>query len=240
MQFNRLLREKRLEIRYLIVGELLILALLVFSSSDALAGVESQVMGWLQAAAEVGVVGLFLMALISNAVPVINIPYMLVALTYVIVNNSPAHILAFTLATGIGSSIGKIAAYILAARVATRFESLARSPLSRWVSALVHRRPGMVPLLVLLGGSAILPVDAALIPLALINYPPQRVWLPLVFGKCLQSAGLALGALYVFNLAGNSAGLKVDLTFGILLATLLLAAYQVEKAKTTPLEPVAA
>jgi hypothetical protein len=240
MQFNRLLREKRLEIRYLIVGELLILSLLAFSSSNALAGAETQVMGWLQAAAEVGVVGLFLMALISNAVPVINIPYMLVALTYVIVNDSPAHVLAFTLATGIGSSIGKIAAYVLAARVATRFESLAYSPLSRRISDLVTRRPRFAPLLVFAGAGTVLPLDAALMPLVLVNYPARRVWLPLTVGKCLQSASLALGALYAFNLAGDSAGLKVDLTFGILLATLLLAAYQVEKAKTAQLEPVTA
>jgi len=230
-RLSEALGEKRLEFKYAVLGGLLILLLAGFSSSRAMAPLETDLMRALEAAAGIGLVGMFAIALISNLAVIVNIPFMVVALPWVLADPTPGGVLAFSLATGIGAGLGKLAAYALAVRVAARIPSLGDSPLHAWISAQMTRRPRFAPLMIFIAAGTVIPLDPALMPLLLVGYPARKVAAPLLLGKIVLSLTMALTLLAVAQSFGVGGSMNVDLTFGVVLGTVLLVGYQVEKAR---------
>jgi hypothetical protein len=133
---NRLvvnLHARRLELKYAGVAGLFAVLLLIISTNPLFSPVESDLLAALETAVGIGFAGLFAIAFMSNLVVIINIPFMLVALPWVVADPSPAGMLLFSLSTGIGAGLGKLVAFALAERVAARFRSLSGSPLPTWI-----------------------------------------------------------------------------------------------------------
>lgn len=229
--FNRILYERRLELKYLALGGVCASLLLALSASPLFGLVEDDLISVMEAALGMGLAGLFAIALISNLAIIVNIPFMLVALPWVVANPTPEGVLLFSVITGSGAALGKLIAYALALRVTARFATLDDSPLPRWMTAQIERHPRFAPVLVFLAASTILPLDPALMPLILVGYPACRVAVPLALGKITHSLTLALVIVMSSSSLGMGGGLNVDLTLGVVLVTLLLVAYQVEKAQ---------
>ncbi|MBN1563261.1 MAG: hypothetical protein JXA10_05445 [Anaerolineae bacterium] len=225
------LSTRRLEIKYSVVAGCLTLLLVILSSKPFFSPIESDLIGVLEAAVGFGVIGLFAIAFFSNLMVIINIPFMLVALPWVVADPTLSGMVLFSLSTGIGAGLGKLIAYALAARVASRFESLNDSTLHRWISAQIARRPRFAPALVFIAAGTVLPLDPALMPLLLVDYPARKVAVPLLAGKVLQSFTMALLIVLMSSSLGVGGGMNVDLTLGVLLGTLLLVGYQIEKGR---------
>lgn len=225
------LYQYQLELKYIMIGTLCMALLVALSASSALMVVEDDLIAVMEAALGLGLIGLFLIAFTSNLAVIVNIPFMLVALPWVVANPTPGGIVLFSLATGVGAGLGKLIAYVLAVRVASRFETLSDSPLHRWISTQIEQYPRFAPLLVFIATTTILPLDPALMPLLLVGYSPHKVALPLLTGKIVHSLSLALVIVAMSASLGMGGGLNIDLTVGVVLATLLLVGYQVEKAR---------
>jgi hypothetical protein len=172
------------------------------------------------------------MAFFSNVVVLVNIPFMLVALPWVVADTSLSSVLLFSAITGIGASLGKLLAYSLASRVVARFEVFGDSPFQAWVATQMERYPHFAPVLVFLAAGTFLPLDPALTPLLLVKYPAHKIALPLITGKILQSLTLVLAIGLVSISLGTGGSMNAALTLGVVLGTLLLVAYQIEKART--------
>jgi hypothetical protein len=238
---NRLvvnLHARRLELKYAGVAGLFAVLLLIISTNPLFSPVESDLLAALETAVGIGFAGLFAIAFMSNLVVIINIPFMLVALPWVVADPSPAGMLLFSLSTGIGAGLGKLVAFALAERVAARFRSLSGSPLPTWISHQIERRPLFAPALVFLAAGTVLPLDPVLIPLLLVGYPVRSVAAPLLLGKIAQSLTMALVIGSMSASLGIGGGMSVDVTLGVVLGTLVLIAYQIEKGRMThpPLE----
>jgi hypothetical protein len=231
---NRLLvtiHTRRLELKYGVVAGCLSLLLVMMSSRPFFSPIESDLIALLETAVGFGMVGLFAIAFFSNLAVIINIPFMLVALPWVVANPTLLGILLFSLSTGIGAGLGKLTAYALASRVAARFESLNDSALHAWISSQIARRPRFAPALVFLAAGTVLPLDPALMPLLLVGYPARKVAFPLLAGKVFQSLTMALLIVMMSSSLGVGGSVNVDLTLGVLLGTLVLVAYQIEKRR---------
>ncbi|MBN2303680.1 MAG: hypothetical protein JXQ72_04350 [Anaerolineae bacterium] len=225
------LNQRRLELKYLVMGVLLTTLLFICSTQPFFTDIETGLFAALETMMKFGLVGLFVIAFFSNLVVIINIPFMVVALPWVVANPSPVGIVLFSLITGVGAGLGKLITYTLASRVTAQFETLSASPLHGWISTQIERRPRFAPALVFLAAGTILPLDPALMPLLLVGYPARNVAAPLISGKMLQSLSLALLMVLITSSLGMGGGVNVDLTFGVILGTLLLMAYQVEKTR---------
>lgn len=238
---NRLivnLHARRLELKYAGVAGLLAVLLLIISTNPVFSPVESDLLAALETAVGIGLAGLFAIAFMSNLVVIVNIPFMLVALPWVVADPSPAGMLLFSLSTGIGAGLGKLIAYALAERVAARFELVSSSLLPALISRQIKRRPRFVPALVFLAAGTVLPLDPVLLPLLLVGYPVRSVAAPLLLGKIAQSLTMALVIGSMSASLGVGGGMNVDVTLGVVLGTLVLIAYQIEKGRMShpPLE----
>jgi hypothetical protein len=231
---NRLivnLHARLLELKYATVAGLLALFLLIISSSSFFTPVESDLLAALETAVGIGLAGLFAIAFMSNLVVIVNIPFMLVVLPWVVADPSPVGMLLFSLSTGIGAGLGKLVAYALAERVAARFKLVGGSLLHAWISQQIERRPRFAPALIFLAAGTVLPLDPVLLPLLLVGYPVRSVAAPLLLGKIAQSLTMALVIGSMSASLGVGGGMNADVTLGIVLGTLVLVAYQIEKGR---------
>jgi hypothetical protein len=71
-----------------------------------------------------------------------------------------------------------------------------------------------------------------------VGYPVRSVAAPLLLGKIAQSLTMALVIGSMSASLGIGGGMSVDVTLGVVLGTLVLIAYQIEKGRMThpPLE----
>ncbi len=227
------LHTRRLELKYGLVAGTLTALLFVMSSNPLFTPIESDLVSALEAAVGIGIVGLFAIAFLSNLVVIINIPFMLVALPWVVANPTPLGLLLFSLSTGIGAGLGKLITYTLAARVTARFDALSGSALHTWISSQIKRHPRFAPALVFIAAGTILPLDPALMPLLLVGYPARKVAAPLLMGKVVLSFTTALLIVLMSSSLGVGGGMNMDLTLGVMVGTLVLVAYQIEKGRGT-------
>lgn len=229
------LRRWRLEIRYITIGAMLIGILVMMGRLPAFDVYEARLLALMDSAVALGIAGLFLGAFASNLTVVISIPYVLFALSYVLIHDSLIGVAVFSLATGLGGALGKMVPYTLTTTLARRVKDLPDSALYRWVRTTISNHPSLTPLLVFLIASSVLPLDLIILPLALVSYPARKLFAPLLLGKVLHSLSLALCTLYLMNLTGmsESAGLRVDLTVCVAVVSLLVIVYQIERANSS-------
>lgn len=229
------IRHRRVEIKYLLLGVGSVGGLLLLSSSGVLRGLDVYVYNLLGVLTRWGLPGIFLGAVLSNSVLLVNVPYTLVVLSAVLVNDSLVYMAGLSLASGGGAALGKLFAYTVASGVVAQMDTstLTRSALYRRILARVNGHPRLVPLTVFGAMVTPLPNDLILLPLAAMNYPLRRIALPTIAGKVLHSLSLALCLRYLVDLGGErvTQSVRIDLSLSLLVMSALIVLYQIEKSR---------
>jgi hypothetical protein len=222
----------RVEIKYLVIGTVLLGALIALDETHVLGNLDHAVVDLLDASRGLGVIGMFLLALVSNCAVFVQVPYTLPLLSAAIGGSSLLNMVALGVAAGVGAGFGEIIKYHVAHRVLSERPQLNRSSLYRWVLRQAEERPRHVKWIVFVWAGSVLPDDTVIIPLAMIKYGVRRIAIPLFLGKVFHNV---LFAIIFFALSKQAedivkGGLRVDLAFGLIVTFLLVVAYQIEKA----------
>jgi hypothetical protein len=225
-------RRHRVEIKYLVIGLVLLAALIALERSDVLGNLDHTVVDILDATEGLGVIGMFLLALVSNCAVFVQVPYTLPLLSAAIGGNSLPEMLALGAAAGVGAGFGEIIKYHVAHKVLGKKPQLHRSGLYQWILTQAHDKPRHVKWIVFGLAGSVLPDDTVIIPLAMIRYPIRRIAFPLFAGKVMHNLIFASVFYAVSETAEDFVkhGLRIDLAFALIVTFLLIVAYQVEKA----------
>jgi hypothetical protein len=226
------LHRHKVEVKYFIIGAVLLGGLILLERSDVLGNLDHTVVDLLDATKGLGIVGMFLVALVSNCAVFVQVPYTLPLLSAAIGGNSLGSMLALGAAAGVGAGCGEIIKYHIAHKVLSKKPHLHRSKLYQWILTQAHDKPRHVKWIVFGLAASVLPDDTVIIPLALIKYPIRRIAVPLFTGKVIHNLIFA-GIFYAISETAEDFvkhGLRVDLAFGLIVTFLLVIAYQVEKA----------
>lgn len=223
----------RIEIKYVIIGAVLLGALIALDRTHVLGNLDHVVVDVLDATEGLGAIGMFLVALVSNCAVFIQVPYTLPMLSSALGGASYVDMLVLGVAAGVGAGFGEIIKYQVAHRVLSKKPHLHRSRLYQWVVRQAEEKPRHVKWIVFFWAGSVLPDDTVIIPLAMIKYGVRRIALPLFMGKVLHN--IVFASIFYF-LADEvedivKGGLRIDLAFGLIVTFLLIVAYQIEKAR---------
>jgi hypothetical protein len=229
---RQFVRRRRVELKYILLGIVLIGLLISLDRSHLLGNLDNAVVDVLDATEGLGAIGMFVVALISNCAVFVQVPYTLPLLSAAIGGASLPEMLVLGTAAGIGAGFGEIIKYHIADRVLAKKPELHRSKIYQWVERQAVERPRHVKWIVFAWAGSIIPDDTVIIPLAMIRYGVRRIAVPLFFGKVLHNLVFASIFYAVSDTAEDvvKSGLRVDLAFGLIVTFLLVVAYQVEKA----------
>jgi membrane protein YqaA with SNARE-associated domain len=225
-----------LQLKYVLIALVALAGLIFLSRSGALAGLNGLVADVTTLSSEWGLVGMFLLGLLANAVLIVQVPYLLPLFIFALdASNSVWMLLPVSIATGIGAGMGEIVSYAIAYQIAARSDAFERSALLNWIQDKITRYPRTTTLFIFL--SALLPVpdDLVIIPLALIRYPLRYVLLPMFLGKIVLAFSFALLFRFVSDVSGMSldAAAQVDFSVGLIIGFVLLILYQIERSRLT-------
>jgi membrane protein DedA with SNARE-associated domain len=222
----------RIEVKYLVIGALVIGALIALDRSEVLGNLDHVVTDVLDATKGLGAVGMFVVALVSNCAVFVQIPYTLPLLSAAISGSSLGDMLILGTAAGIGAGFGEIIKYHVADRVLAKRPDLGRSGLYQWALRQATEKPRHVKWIVFIWAATIIPDDTVVIPLAMIRYGIRRIWVPLFVGKVVHNLFFATLFYALSDTAEDlvKGGLRIDLAAGLLVAFFLVVLYQVEKA----------
>ncbi|MBN2305855.1 MAG: hypothetical protein JXQ72_15335 [Anaerolineae bacterium] len=228
-----LLRKYRIEIKYSLISAAILAGMGALNTTGALDGVERQVNRFMDSMTDWGMVGLFIIGLFANMTLVFMIPYALPLMTLSIYADSVWHVVALGTAAGVGAGIGEIASYAVAHTIVSNVDDLEDSALFRWTRRTIDRRPGVIPLFVWLASATPAPDMVIIVPLAMIQYPWQKMIVPMITGKIFQNVVMALVYRSASDWAAGmiSDDINFDMTATFAILFILLIAYQVEKAR---------
>jgi membrane protein YqaA with SNARE-associated domain len=229
------MRRYRVEIKFLLLSIFLLGSLFILAQNDVFGGLEDDVNHFMDNMSELGVVGVFIVALIANSSLLIQVPYTLPMLSVAVYTDDLPGLVILGIATGMGAGIGEIVSYAIASNIAAHIRELSKSSLFRWIRDTINRHPHLIPFFVFIGAAFPIPDDLIVMPLAVINYPIRKLMIPMFTGKILHNFTIA----FVFHYATSQAkgmisrDVNVDLSLGILVIFILVIGYQVEKARVS-------
>lgn len=228
-----MLKRHRLEIKYGFIAVLLLGGLIALSSTEALSSLDSGVDSLMDAAEDVGFIGIFLIALIANSSLLIQIPYTVPLISLALAGASLEKMLLMGVALGVGAGFGEVISYGIASKILGANPSLSESSLFQWVRRTVTAHPRVTPFLVFAWAASILPDDTIVIPLAMMRYGLRRIAVPLFTGKVVHGLVVTLLSYYATDWVADSisSGVKTDLALGIIIAFVLVVLYQVERTR---------
>ena len=153
-------------------------------------------------ASEKGILGAFIITLLSNSSLFITVPYTSVIFFLGSAGVSP---IILGISSGIGAVIGETISFfigwggslLLAKKHEARFERINR---------LLKSRPRLTPVLIYIFGATPLPDDILLVPLGFIRYPFFKIILPLTLGKITNVMSIAFLGRYSSSLFHNLFG----------------------------------
>ncbi|MCS7128607.1 MAG: VTT domain-containing protein [Sulfolobales archaeon] len=161
--------------------------------------------------ASYGVLGIFLVSLLSNSMPYAFIPYLILILHYSAAVTDPAVRLAITIASALGATIGKLVVYYVG-RV-TRVVLSDKARRATKIFSQIARRSLFIA--ILLFASLPLPDDVLYIPLGLSSYNATAYVLAVLIGKLILTGTivyfgalareLLLESLYIDNVYASTA-----------------------------------
>ncbi len=228
------LSRRSLEIKYLLIGIVLLSVQYYLSHHGLLQSVQERTIALIDTAAGYGLVGVFAGAVLANLAILISVPYTAITVTVALATGDPVSLVVICVVTGLGAGVGKIISYTLAHNLAAQHEAqLAASPLLAHLQDFLAAHPRTAPLLVFLAAFTILPDDWVMVPLALIRYPVRRTVLPMLIGKVLHGLSLIVMILLAVEPEEMTASSRADLTLSTLIISLLVVLYQIEQHTST-------
>ncbi|HEY7270703.1 MAG TPA: hypothetical protein VH951_12840, partial [Dehalococcoidia bacterium] len=183
--------------------------------------------------ADVGFIGIFLIAAVPNALPMVHIPETLPVVSLALSGASLNTMLWAGVWAGLGCAVGETISYCLAYKVLGANESMKDSGLYRWVMRNVAAHPRIVPAVIFIFAATPLPDDCVIIPLAMMRYGLRRVLPPLFAGKIIHTIVVAALIYFLSDSFRNttSAGAGLDATLLLLVVFVLGIFYQAEKSR---------
>jgi membrane protein YqaA with SNARE-associated domain len=230
-----LIKRYRIEIEFSLLAIVLLGGLAYLAHIDAFAALDDDLNRFMDNMTELGLIGVFVIALISNSSLLIQVPYTLPMLSVAAYSDNLPELLALGIATGMGAGIGEIVSYAIAYNIAAHIKELSKSSFFRWIRDTIDRHPTSIPLFVFLGAVTPIPDDIVVMPLAVINYPIRKLMLPMFAGKIVHNFTVAVIFHYATTQAQDyvSRDVNVDLSLAVLIVFVLVIGYQVEKARVT-------
>jgi len=129
-----------------------------------------------------GLIGVFLVSMISNAIPYTTVPYLLFIAVYTAATGrTPEHVLLVSLSGGVGAAVGKIAVYYVGRGFARLLPKSTRASMEQSVKLLRKS----VFLIILLAAATPIPDDVVNIPASIVGYDVLRYFTAVVLGKIL-------------------------------------------------------
>ena len=208
---------------------------MLFNDLHLFSGLDSLTQSTLRDSKDLGVLAVFVIALVANVALLVQVPYTIPLLAAAIAGAQPGHMMVLGIAAGIGASIGGLISYLIAEKILPRRPALEASRLYRWVMRTTTVRPRLASFVVFLGVATPVPDDAVIIPLAMVGHGVRKLAPPLVTGKLVHNVAIAL-VFYQFTAwatSSTSTHVRADLVVGAMLVFLLMIAYQTEKARST-------
>lgn len=227
---RQVLSRWHLEIKYFLAGVVLLGLQAILSRQGALSLVQERTIALIDTAAGYGLVGVFAGAVLANLAILISIPYTAITVAVALSTGDLLSIIVICVVTGLGAGLGKTITYALAHNLATQHEAqLSASPLLSHIQVYMAEHPRVAPWLIFLAAFTILPDDWVMVPLALTRYPVRKTVLPMLVGKVLHGLSLVVLILLAVEPEEMSASSRADLTLSVLIVSLLVVVYQIER-----------
>jgi len=228
-------RRYRLELRYGAIACALVAGLVLFNKLHVFSGLDTFTQGVLRDSKDLGLLAVFVIALVANVSLLVQVPYTIPLLAAAIAGAQPGRMLVLGIAAAIGASIGGLISYLIAEKILARRPALEASRLYGWVMRTTTARPRLASFVVFLGVATPVPDDAVILPLAMVHHGVRKLAPALVAGKLVHNVAVAL-VFYQFTAWATSSAsthVRADLVVGAMLLFLLMIGYQAEKARST-------
>ncbi|MEK7537679.1 MAG: VTT domain-containing protein [Patescibacteria group bacterium] len=134
---------------------------------------------WMHAALQYGYVGAFGAALIGSTSATVFFPYTIIVFFLATQGLSPFWL---GVLMGLGAGIGQMFGYIIG-RWGSAWFHRKKPETYDAMERILHRRPGLITLFLIIFGSTPLPDDLIMIPLGMLQYSWWKTWLPSTIGK---------------------------------------------------------
>ncbi len=136
---------------------------------------------WTHVALRYGYAGAFFSALIGSTSATVFLPYTVIIFFLATQGLSPFWL---GLLMGLGAGIGQLFGYIVG-RWGSNWFHRKKPETYDAMERILHERPGMIIIFLLIFGSTPLPDDLIMIPLGMLKYPVWRAWLFSTLGKIM-------------------------------------------------------
>lgn len=233
-QATRRARRLSLELKYAVIAVTIVLLFVILHAAGAFNGVNDTVTDGVNRLAGLGLVGIFLIALVANLSILVQIPYTLPLLSAALGGASLQNVMGLGLASGLGAGIGAVASYKVADALVAKTPHLPDGKTFRWIARNVDDRPRATSFGIFVIGLSPLPDGAVVVPLAVVHYGMRRLAVPLFLGKFFHNVLFAL-LFYAFaSWSSDHVSEKASTELALLVAVLftVLVGYHAEKART--------
>lgn len=235
-----MLKKRRVELKYSLFFLGLVGLFYLLQQVQILAEINLAITALLNLTTKMGLLGIFLLAVVGNASMLIQIPYTLPLLSLALKEPDLPEMIGAGMIAGLGASIGKCGAYHLAK---VFFSANSHHP---WIAQKLTQNTKLTPFIIFAVIASPLPDETVILPLAGMRYGLKRLLPPVLLGKILHTTVVAF-VFYAFSdMTGRffSGGAKADGAFLILALLMLSIFYQFEKARpphpTQNISPTAA
>jgi hypothetical protein len=241
-QAQRRARRLSLELKYAAIAVAIVLLFVIMHAAGAFRGVNDTVNDGVNRLAGLGIIGIFLIALVANLSILVQIPYTLPLLSAALGGASLQNVMGLGLASGLGAGIGAVASYKVADALVTKTPRMPDGRLFRWIAQNVDDRPRATSSVIFLIGLSPLPDGAVVVPLAVVRYGMRRLAVPLFLGKLCHNLLLALVFYGFASWSAQHVSQKSSTELALLVAVLfmVLVGYHAEKARVQMREAAAA
>ncbi len=172
-----------------------------------------------------GVLGVFVVSLLGNAIPYSTIPYLIFIILYSVTVQDPITNLLITLAGGLGAAVGKVIVYYFGVGI----RKLIPNNMKKNMEVFIRISRQSVFLAVFLFAALPLPDDILYIPLGAMRYDLLKFFIALLAGKIVITGTAVYFGYTVSWLIGNGGKAPWYIILPVLIIISLLLTYIVAK-----------
>ncbi|BES81511.1 VTT domain-containing protein [Pyrodictium abyssi] len=170
------------------------------------------------------IVGAFFIALVSNAIPYMTVPYLIIIAGYGAALTNTLDKLLVAIAGGVGAGLGKVVVYLLGRGVHSILPEHTRENVELFAKAF---RRGVF-IAVFLFAALPLPDDILYIPVGMTGYSPVLFFIAVTLGKIVITSLAVLFGDVVASLVGSGQGgfdprVVAGLIIGSIIVTIIVA-----------------
>jgi len=131
-----------------------------------------------------GLTGIFVISLVSNAIPYMTIPYLLLVIVYSATVTNPLFKILIIFFSGLGASLGKVIVYIYGYSIRYVLSEETKNRMSKFID--IFKRSTFIAILAF--SMTPLPDDVLYIPIGLLKYDLKKYFVAVLIGKTMLTA----------------------------------------------------